>query len=206
MKKIRIITLLVLCVALLIPATGLAAESRGFDPADPANTTTNGEDGKEIIPVYGYIGKDTTIVDPEPENPEVPPETEIYVEVPVKVMFAAFESDAGSVSSPNYTITNLSTANDVKVEIENFAQRANPAVDLDGKLSLKLTDHAGADLVTSVFPADYSSTKLLAGNLPKKADGSDANKLGFAIGGIWSGAFDSELHPAFDMTLKFSVN
>ncbi|MDL2237501.1 hypothetical protein LJC56_06695 [Christensenellaceae bacterium OttesenSCG-928-K19] len=201
-KTMRLVAVLALCVALLVPATGLAA---GFEPESPANTTTNGADGKEVIPVYGYIGQDTTIVDPDPEKPEVPPETEIYIEVPVKVLFAAFESDAGAISSPDYTITNLSTANDVKVEVESFVQRATPAVDLNGNLSLKLVDSKGADIVGGLFPGAYESAKLLAENLPKKADGSDANRLGFAIGGTWNGGFASELHPAFDMTLKFSV-
>ena len=202
-KKLRVIVTMVLCVILLVPATGLAAGE--FDPSTPTNTTTNGTDGKEVIPVYGYIGEDTTIVDPDPENPEVPPETEIYMQVPVKIMFAAFESDAGAISSPQYTLTNLSTANDVMVEVNNFAQRSNPNVDLEGKLALNLTDYAGVSLVSGVFPATYPPAKLLKDVLPKKADGVTDNQLEFKVGGTWSGAFNKELQPAFDMTLKFSV-
>lgn len=202
-RKLRIAVLLVVCVALLVPATSLAAG--GFDPPEPSYTTTNGADGKEVIPVYGYIGKDTGITDPDPENPEVKPETEIYVEVPVKIMFAAFEGDAGAISSPDYAITNLSTANDVKVEIESFTQRDAANTNLNGGLALTLVDEDGTDIVPDLFPADYTSAKLLKDVLSKKADGSAANVLGFALGGTWTGAFDAELHPEFDMTLKFSV-
>lgn len=196
--KLKRVVLLVLCVALLAPATSLAAGS--FDPAEPSYQTAS---GKETIPIYGYIGKDTNIVDPDPEDPGVKPETEIYVEVPVKIMFAAFESDGGAISSPDYTIKNLSTVNDVKVEIEKFEQR-NP-VDLKGALSLKIVDEHAGDLVPDLFPSDYTSAKLLKALLPKQAAGSNENVLAFALGGTWTGPFDSELHPEFDMTVRFSA-
>lgn len=200
-RKFRFVTLLALCVALIVPTT--AALAAGFEPADPSYTTTNGADGKEVIPVYGYIGQDTEIIDPDPEEPEIPPETQVYVEVPVKVLFAAFESDKGAITSPDYTLTNLSTVNDIQVEIANFRQK--DAADLAGKLTLDITDHAGAELVAGVFPAEYSSAKLLKDKLSKKVDGSTDNQLGFKIGGVWSGTFNSELHPSFEMTLQFSV-
>ena len=182
-----------------------AAKAGTFDPADQTSTSTNGAAGKEVIPFYGYIGKDTQIVDPDPENPIIPPETEIYVEVPVKVMFAAFESDAGAVSSPDYTIANLSSVNDVKVEIADFVQTSAPGQGVEDNLSLKLTDNSGTSIVDGLFPGSYSSPKTLKAMLPKKTGDSGDNVIGFKIGGTWTGGFDKEIQPSFDMTLKFSV-
>ncbi|MGI6153252.1 MAG: hypothetical protein ACOYJB_05365 [Christensenellaceae bacterium] len=202
-KGLKLVAILTLGIALMVPTVGFAAD--GFEPPAPSYNTTNGADGKEVIPVYGYIGQDTAIVDPDPENPEVKPETEIYVEVPVKIMFAAFESDGGAISSPDYTLTNLSTATDVKVEIQDFVQENAAEANLEDKLALNLTDHAGSEIVAGIFPADYATPKLFADTLAKKSDGSSDNVLAFKVGGSWSGGFDSEIHPDFNMTLRFSA-
>lgn len=199
-KGFRLIALLTLGVMMIASATG-AAESGGFEPPPSYTTTT---DGTKVIPVYGYIGKDTNIVDPEPENPEVPPETEIYVEVPIKMMFAAFEGNGGAVSSPNYAIKNLSTANAIKVEVEDFSQKNAAEADLEGKLTLSLTDYAGTDIVPGVFPADYSSAKLFKDALSKNTGSAD-NVLEFKLGGNWNGEFTKQINPEFDMTLRFSA-
>lgn len=200
-RKLTRALLAALSILMLLPSAALAAGS--FDPPAQQSVSSNGTDGKEVIPVYGYIGKDTSIVDPDPTDPEKPIETEIYVEVPVKILFAAFESDAGAVTSPDYTISNLSTVSDIKVEIESFSQRN--AVDLGGRLSLSLDDYAGSEIVPGVFPAAYPPAKPFAAALPKKTGGSSANILPFRVGGSWSGGFNAELHPVFDMVLKFTA-
>ena len=187
-KKLKVAVALALCMALLVPNFIFASAAGG-------NTTTNGSDGNQIIPVQGYIDSNEAVIDPT---------TEIYVEVPVEILFAAFESDAGAVTSPRYTITNLSEVSGVKVEILNFTQRDDPAASLNGQLSLKLVDYDGNDLATDMFPNDYQTAKLLTGHLAA-ADGSGANKLGFTVGGTWDGSFAERLYPEFDMTLKFSA-
>ena len=205
MKKITRTLILTLAIILaLVPFTGFA-QGGEFEPEDPENTTTNGTDGKEIIPVYGYIGKDTNIVDPDPGEPGVAPETEIYIEAPIKILFASFESDAGAITSPKYAITNLSTVNDVKVEVKSFLQRED-GVELSGRLALNLVDHDGGELLSGLFPADYTQPKLLKNVLPKRVEGSTDHVLPFAIGGRWNGAFAKELHPVFDLTLQFTVH
>ena len=192
MKRKTLALVLSLCMALSVSSAAFAEEG------DDYKTTA---ENVEIIPVRGYVGPDTHVIPPDPEEPEL----EIYVEVPTKVLFAAFEADEGAVTSPTFTITNLSATSDVKVEIEHFEQRQDPALDLNGNLSLKLIDQDMEDLVTGLFPSAGPLEGLLTANLSKVVDGSDSNTLTFMIGGTWSGSFDEELKPTFDMTIKFSA-
>ena len=187
MKKSKMAILL--CLALTVSNAVLATGN--------SDITIN-TNGTETIPIYGYLGAEADIIDPDPE-------LEIYVEVPVQIMFAAFESNSGKVTSPKFAITNLSAANDIRVEIDDFAQRPYPDVDLDGKLSLRLTDYNGEDIVADLFPAEYNEGKLLAANLSKQIDGFSDNKLEFMLGGTWGGSFSDELKPVFDITIKFSA-
>ena len=163
------------------------------------------EDIVEIIPVYGYVGPDEIIIPPNPDESKPQPELEIYVELPTYIMFAAFESDAGTVTSPKFKITNLSDQNDVKVEIEQFEQRLEPEIDLEDNLFLQLQNSKNEWITHDLFPGDYSAGKLLIGNLSKYAENSDDNTFEFMIGGLWSGSLDTELQIVFDMTIKFSA-
>ena len=184
--------ILALCLLLSFPSAAFAETSTD-------NTIIAGS--SEIISVHGYLGPDTVA----PPDPNERPPLEIYVEVPVKILFAAFESDNGEITSPVFTITNLSATSDIKLEIENFEQRYDPAADLDGKLSLSLQSTDNESLVSDLFPASYSSQKLLSANLSRLEEGQDSNRLDFTIGGNWSGPFDTELYPVFDMTIKISA-
>ncbi|MDL2220798.1 hypothetical protein LJC55_03935 [Eubacteriales bacterium OttesenSCG-928-N14] len=198
MKQIiKVMAMGLVAAFLLLPTGALAAQ------AEPTTTESGGQ-GEEVIPVYGYIGEDGEIVDPDPTDPTIPPEKQLYVEVPVKVMFAAFESGNGAITSPDYSITNLSSVNDVKVELKDFSQRQTGA-NLDGLLTLDLTGKDGQQLLGGIFPADYSTAKTLAERLAKKSNGSTDNVLQFAFGGNWSGTFGEDINPVFDMTLQFTV-
>jgi|GEM_PF-1292983 len=197
-KKSALAGILALCIVFSTFTAVLADEG---EAADKINTS-----GSEVIPVHGHVGPHAVIIPPDPDDPDGPPltDTEIYVEVPVRILFVAFDSDGGAVTSPRYKITNLSETSDVKVEIADFTQRNAPDAELDNQLSLRLVTLANEALVSDLFPADYSSAKLVKENLPKSADGSSDNVLDFMIGGAWSGSFDKEIKPIFDMTVKFS--
>ena len=195
-KKFTIGIMLALLMMLAIPYTAFAEEATGYKIV---------ETEKETIPVHGYLGPDAHVTNPEPEDPEPSEDTEIYVEVPVKILFAAFESDGGIITSPKHTITNLSAISDVKVEIEQFVQRPNPDVDLGNNLSLKLLSASNEELVPDLFPSNYTSGKILTENLSKYIEGEDSNKLEFMVGGTWNGSFSEELMPVFDMIIKFSA-
>jgi len=187
-KKSIWASVLVVCMMLSL-FTAVLAE----DTPEPTDKTTTA--GMEVIPVHGYVGAHTDVV---------PPSAEIYVEVPVKILFAAFDSDDGAVTSPRFKITNLSSKTDIAVEIEDFEQRYDSDAILNDRLSLKLVTLDNEDLVSELFPSSYASAKLMTANLSKFVEGSGGNVLDFMVGGTWSGGFDEEIKPMFDMTVKFS--
>ena len=188
MKNKTAIFILTLCTALLSLSNATLAD----EESNSLITNNN----IEIIPVNGYIGPETDVIISA---------SEIYVEVPAKILFAAFENDGGTITSPIFKITNLSTTNDIKVEIQNFQQRNEPDISLEGNLSLNLLNDSNENLISDLFPFSYSTEKLLCERLPKYEEESDRNRLAFTIGGIWSGAFDNKLYPQFDITIKFST-
>ena len=185
-KRNAIAIIMALCMILSVPHVVYANT--------PEYDTT--ENISEIIPIFGFVGLFESI------NP--PDDPEIYVEIPIEILFAAFNTDNGEVTSPRYTIKNLSTTDDVKVEIQNFEQRDIPYVQLDGKLSLDFVNYDKQTIVDGVFPANYSSPKTFKSNLSRFIDGTEDSTIEFMIGGTWTGEFDTELQPVFDMTLKFS--
>jgi len=187
---------IILTLALIMTTWTFAAEEKPEQEQEQQAVTE--ETG--IVPVYGYLGTDTTVIVPEPDDSA----TEIYVEIPMKLLFAAFESDGGAISSPTYTITNLSTANDVRVEIESFAQRNEADVPLEGQLSLKLVTEEGEDLVTGLFPSEGLLNEALAERLARQGEETEDSQLLFMVGGTWDGPLDRELQPVFDMTLRFT--
>ena len=189
-KKI-IALVLTICIALTFSTAALAAPGNGSEivTKDVA-----------VITVYGYVGSDVHTVPTDPETP-----LEIYVEVPVQFLFAAFESDDGAITSPKFTISNLSETTDVMVEIENFEQRADCYVELAGQLSLKILNAACEPVVDDLMGHDYSESQLLSGRLARYTEGFTNNKFEFIIGGFWSGLFNEELTPTFEMTVKFTA-
>ena len=191
MKRKILASILALCIMVSISAVAFATEEPDPNPTHRPVTVES-----DVIPIFGHIGSDSAVIDPEPE---------IYVEVPLRLVFAAFESEAGVISSPRYTITNLSAISDVKIEIESLTQTNDATVPLNDNLSLEFLTHENEVLLPDLFPSDYLSPKLFQENLPKATADSDDNKLYFMLGGFWSGAFDQDLQPSFDMTVKFSI-
>ena len=195
MKRKRFAIVLALCAALLVPQAVYAGEA----VLPPDYMETNAE--VEVIPVNGYIGRDTETIIPDEDGQSAV----IYVELPVCVVFAAFESGGGLVSSPQYTITNLSEENDLRISLEGFAQTNAGTVPLNGGLRLDMLSHEGEALAAGVFPADYAEEKPLCERLPQKTEGSEDNQFGFKLGGSWSGGFAADIQPSFEMTLRFSI-
>jgi hypothetical protein len=165
-------------------------------------TTNDNAAGLNEIPVFGYIGPDADIDDPDPEDPKIPPvidKYEINVSVPVKIFWAAFESSNGAVTAPDYKIKNNSTntdgTNDVEVKLLSFEPRENSDQVPDTELTLNLTgDLAYADVVS-----DTSQPVLGGGKLP-----AGISWL-FSIDGSYIGSYNTVLEPIYDMILEFSV-
>jgi len=202
MRK-KILAILTLA-AFLLSLTAISAFAASI-PADRdvAYTDVQGADPSAAdIPVYGYIGEDARVTDPYPGDPEEPPivtPNEINVSVPVKIIWAAFESGGGDVIAPKYTIKNNSSANDIDVELTSFEDTGadNAIADADLTLNLTSTDFTP---VLVVDEGVYPVANVALGTL----DARDSWK--FSFGGTWAGEFDGGLYnPTYSMVLTFSL-
>jgi hypothetical protein len=209
MKKTRLITSLAL-IALMVSLFTMPAFAAPNLPADSdvsywdirgestQTTTGNGPDDADLIPVYGYVGETTTLEDTDPEDESVEPtpvENEINVSVPIKIIWAAFESDGGTITAPNYHIRNNSLTKQVKVELTSFTADSsddNTTVDSDLELILKSN---GADINL----LDFVGTPVLENALPSTTNWD------FTLGGTYSGEFGATAYqPSYMMVLTFT--
>jgi len=199
----------VMACLLMMGFTVIPAFAEGSLPADTDvgyRDVTGDSPESTDIPVYGYIGEDVDVTDPDPDDPDTPPDFtpfEINVSVPVKIIWVAFESDAGAISAPNYKITNNSVGNNVAVAITSFTGTAtnpdNATVDPD--LILNLT---GAPMARNVVNGDgitatYLTTAATVGTL------SARGSYTFSLGGTWDGGFAVALMPTYEMVLTFTL-
>jgi hypothetical protein len=197
----------------------------------------NGFTNDDSIPVYGYVGEDIEdVIDPDPKDPDVNPfPYQIDVSVPTKILWAAFESDLGAVSSPEYYIknNNAQTPNgkDVSVTVYSFSKRAegthqgeNEAI--DRYLNLYITPTGVGFNTTNVngvqiLKGDNTSVTYIASTTPQTkilcTNGSvnnsaslGATKWTFKIGGAYAHASNPEgwtraYTPEYDLVFKFAV-
>ena len=182
------------------------AFAEGSLPADSdiGYWSINGDAPQDAtIPIYGYVGEDATITDPDPDGPGDPPTItpyEINVSVPVKIMWAAFESDAGAVSAPNYKITNNSEQNDVEVTLTSFLGTGTDNAAVDKDLALSLT----GDLAKAVVTGNGTSASYF--NTPDVIGVIDARDFwAFSLGGTYAGGFDTVYLPTYEMVLTFDL-
>jgi hypothetical protein len=186
----------------------------------PQDTGTHNE-----IPVYGYIGEDAELEDPDKEDPDVPPTPHPYainVSVPTKVIWAAFEADAGDITAPAYKIYNNGKAatQSVDVELTSFtAKPGNPDnTDVDKFLSL---DIESADLHDSgkiaVVTSDGTTASYPASTVALGTTGEDElaedDAWDFTLGGGYDHdhvsntiGFTTPKAPSYDMVLTFLID
>jgi hypothetical protein len=236
-KTLAIICTIALIMGVLSPLSAFAAGS--FDLSDPSSTNqvdrdiisenslkldgtnaggtiTNGEDASPI-PVYGYVGEDAEIVDPDPEDPTEPPvatPTGINVSVPTKILWAAFADDGGDIDSPDYEIKNNSTAVSLDVTVEaleaNSAGAANIAI--DPKLVLTLVSTGTGELgdtPITVFNKQAALPSYTSPNVLGPATGIplEPTSWGFTIGGHYYGDFGGVAQsPEYSLTLGFDIH
>jgi hypothetical protein len=183
-----------------------------------ANVKSDKIDGSDVspagraVPVYGYVGEDTVLVDPAPKNPDVKPNIgyDINVSVPVKILWAAFESAGASgnypVESPEYSIINNSGRTGLTVRIDGFA--ADPAngdnMDIDGDLVLQFKSNGAStftgDPITVFDRDDLASPAALPGILDAGA------AWGFKIGGTYdASSIPAAKQPNYFLMLKFAT-
>jgi hypothetical protein len=224
MKKLLSIILAAAMTLSLAAFPTLAADNNLPDDNEVVYVKLIGQQGAQTsdmhppeIPVYGYVGPEDELIDPEPEDPDKPPiVAEVNVSVPVKIIWAAFEPESpgpsAPIAAPNYYIQNHSSKYDLKVKVERFQPRVSAGnTGVDGYLELNLIGKANEFELTNVladgaggvpsFPVAGGSEIVFSGTLYK-----GGTKWGFTLGGTWSGAFNSNAYtPVYDMILLFSL-
>jgi hypothetical protein len=209
MKKARLLMSLAL-IALMVGLFTMPAFAAPNLPADndvvywdirgdsSQDSTGNGPDGTDLIPVYGYIGETTTLTDTDPDDPEVGPtpvENEINVSVPIKIIWAAFETDGGDITAPNYHIRNNSMTESVSIDLMSFSKNDtadNNAVDSDVTLALL---EGQSTLLSDVLT--LSGQPTIVTNL------AVGTQWDFTLGGRYEGSFATAYNPSYLMYLKF---
>jgi hypothetical protein len=147
------------------------------------------------VTVKGYVGEDG---DPDGGGTITP--HEINVSVPTQVMWAAFQTDAGTVTAPNYHIKNNSLTNDVEVTLLSFtAQSSADNTAVDSALTLNLT---GTEMATAgIFTTGTGYTNVA----PYGTDLVKTTQWDFSFTGNWTGTFvaGNNYNPLYTMTFKF---
>jgi hypothetical protein len=140
---------------------------------------------------------------------EYVPSFEIDVSVPVKLIFAAFDTDAGAVTSPVYFIKNNgSEALDVTVggfdEISGAGLTLTQGAPSAGEIRLKLKG-AGASLGTGMAGYLVDSDSIDEPLCTLQDSGSTGDTYFFTLDGEYNGAFDTVKRPEYFLDLKFAL-
>jgi len=200
MKKI-ITTILATMLLVAVAAPAFAA---GTITPSTSYTDIQGDSAQNaVIPVYGYVGEDAAITDPTPTDPGTAPTVtpyEINVSVPVKIIWAAFQTGGGAVTAPNYTIKNNSANNDLDVTLTSFAPRSSSSnTAVDSNLVLNIVGVGGTEM-------NQTSVVGYTGTTPYSTTFAAGASWGFTLGGQYSGAYGSDYNPIYDMTLTFALH
>ncbi|EPH95595.1 hypothetical protein D920_02325 [Enterococcus faecalis 13-SD-W-01] len=181
MKKISLAILSVLGVTMLSSVL-VNAETIQIHGEESAN-----------VPVTGQIKK----FDPEnpdegeEENPEIPDDQWIKVDIPSSVSFAASDASNGSVISPTYTIKNRS-AEGVKVSVDSFASRGTEDA-LFGGTALNLSSESttvNLRHTDDTFISARTELMSLAGNIVDGQPTETQEEKTFSMTGKLGDSFD----------------
>ncbi len=232
MKKLLTFTL----AATMVAGTSLtvAAGAPGFNPPGQEDRSVifdsdekKSDDAK--IPVYGYVGPDAILIDPNPTEPDSRPEpidpdeieTQINVSVPVKILWAVFDSDVdkttwiGEVTSPDYYIRNNSEQMVVEVTAKSFAAADsgthNKYVDNNWKEKLTITAQNNImrlDVVlgeTNILLGNLGTGQQMEFNINGKLDVDAVDAAYQADSGgasIMEDAYENALYPDYELVLR----
>ncbi|MDR1068144.1 MAG: hypothetical protein LBL36_02730 [Clostridiales Family XIII bacterium] len=214
MKKVRLLSSFVLSI-LLVSLFTVTAFAGTFSPApaynDVQSSPASATSKAAPIPVYGYIGEDEDLVDPDPEDPDTPPTVyQVNVSVPVKILWAAFESDGGAITSPTYHVKNNSSTKDLDIELTSFAATGVDNATVDKYVDLAFTPvgtgfTASPALITSggsatylTTPTDLSTAELTAGS-----------QWNFNFTGTYTDTplgWDTVYQPSYSLVFTFSID
>jgi hypothetical protein len=201
MKKLLTIALALVIALSLTAIPAFAAGGTLPDPDDIDYTTiqTNTTPHEQTIPVYGYLGEDAVI---PPNYPEGDPTLyDINVSVPTKIIWAAFESDGGEISAPEYKIINHSKSKALNVTLLSFAGTGGDNTDVDPVLELNLTGKLATTGVVNKSKDTYYTDNTTAFSSPLAAN----DTWTFSLSGEYTGNFNVAKKPTYNMILKFAV-
>lgn len=205
-KKLRRIVPFALAIVMMfgVTSTAMAAGSVLTEPGEKQNYTATSPNSKveADIYVYGYVGEDAVISDPKPGMKAVEPViiktgTDVSVSVPTKVVWAAFASDAGDITSPEYKITNNSSKIDLDAYLVSFTSSAtadNTAVDSKLVLDMSSTKFSKVQNLRGI------SSKINLGIL------SRSETWDFKLSGRYTGVFGKSYEPKYNMVLEFKLS
>jgi hypothetical protein len=199
MKKLVIIAM----ASILVLACSVVpsfADSTSFPAATYESVQGTSPQEGVSIPVYGYVGEDANIEDGEPPTVHT---HAINVSVPTKVIWAAFESSGGAITSPDYHIKNNSNNNSLKVTLQSFTAQASSANDaVDGDLVLNIVGTDGQMDRDEVF---NKGTGVTSNDTAFTDTFESEEQWGFKLGGTYDGDnFDTAYAPTYSMVLKFA--
>ncbi|MCL2332639.1 MAG: hypothetical protein FWC54_04035 [Actinomycetia bacterium] len=203
MKKIFATTLATMLLLSSVAAPAFAAG--GSITPSTSYTDIQGDSAQDAtIPVYGYVGEDAVITDTDPSTPGSAPTVtpyEINVSVPVKIIWAAFQSNAPAITAPSYYIKNNSASNALDVTLSSFTARstsANSAVDADLTLNLTGTEMAQAGIFNA--GSGYTNTTAYTTIFDPQA------QWDFSLSGTYTGLFNAAYNPVYDLVLTFALH
>lgn len=209
MKKF-LVSILALAMVLSIGSVTAFAGTLPTGQGDESVTGSNPT--SDTVPVYGYIGEDANITDPNPTSPTTPPTvtptgTAINVTVPTKIIWASFAS-SGTVASPSYYIQNNSTSVDLDVTLVSFTATGtdNTAVDSSLVLNLTGTQMAQAGVMSSGTGYAPATPTAYATTFARATSATTPTTWNFAIGGTYTGSYSAAKNPTYDMILRFSIH
>ncbi|MGG5357664.1 MULTISPECIES: hypothetical protein [unclassified Enterococcus] len=179
MKKISLAILSVLGVTMLSSVLVNAETIQGQESA--------------TVPVTGQI-KEFDPENPdegEEENPEIPDDQWIKVDIPSSVSFAASEASNGNVISPTYTIKNRS-AEGVKVSVDNFASRGTENALFGGTVLDLSSESTTVNLrhADDTFISARTELMSLAGNIVGGQPTETQEEKTFSMTGKLGDSFD----------------
>jgi hypothetical protein len=225
MKKLLTIALAMIVMLSLSAIPAFAASELPDDGDIPYHDlqtdVATATDLDDDVDIDGYIGPDANWEDPE-EPPKV---YVINVSVPTKLIWAAFQSDEGTIKSPGYHILNNggADADDLAVTIEAFTAKAsnsdNDEVDKFVTLNLVKTGGEGFTVASTPLIAGNGSVPNYLNNVSApiplgtispniNSTTTDANKWLFTLeGSVEPDLFDESdedgFNPDYTLTLKF---
>jgi hypothetical protein len=139
-----------------------------------------------------------------------PPIPEINVSVPIKLIFAAFETDSGTITAPNYYIRNHGEA-DIDVTVNGLTITEDAGLTLagappgeDGQIGFWLHGTGPGPPLSDTGYLTEATSNVLLGTLT--AADSENDRWNFTLTGAYQGSFAAAKKPVYVITFGFALS